>query len=207
MIEKARMEKCALLIFVKQPIAGKVKTRLAATVGDEKALQIYRQLLERTRAITQPLTCQKTIFYTPEIVEEDTFNPQFYKKTLQSDGDLGERMQTAFVNSFSQGFSKVCIMGSDCFELNTAILEKAFELLDQHEVVIGPATDGGYYLLGMRKLHPLLFQNKNWSTSSVFPDTVADLKNNNLSFALLPKLTDVDEEKDLVTLTQFGKKK
>ena len=194
------MKKCMLLIFVKKPEAGKVKTRLAATVGDEKALQIYRQLLKRTQEITLPLSCQKTVYYTPEIVEDDIFAQQHYGKALQSEGNLGQRMQHAFEAAFAPGYEKVCIIGSDCYQLNTNILKEAFEKLDQNEVVIGPSTDGGYYLLGMKKLHLSLFQNKDWSTSSVFPQTIGDLKNTGLSFGLLPALTDVDEEKDLATL-------
>ena len=194
------MEKCMLLIFVKRPEAGKVKTRLAATIGKQKALKIYLKLLKRTQEISQPLSCTKTVYYTPGIVENDFFETQHYQKALQSEGDLGQRMQKGFEDAFSQGYQKVCIIGSDCYELNTNILKQAFDKLDENEVVIGPSTDGGYYLLGMKKMHLALFQNKNWSTASVLPDTLNDLENTNLSFALLPVLTDVDEEKDLVTL-------
>ncbi len=194
------MEKCILLIFVKKPEAGKVKTRLAATIGNEKALQIYLQLLKRTRQVTQPLSCTKAVYYTPEIVEDDNFDTKHFQKALQNEGNLGQRMQQAFEGTFAKGYEKVCIIGSDCYELTTNILEQAFEKLDKNEVVIGPSTDGGYYLLGMKKLHPSLFENKNWSTPSVFSETITNLKNADLSFALLPELTDVDEEKDLVTV-------
>ena len=111
-------------------------------------------------------------------------------------------MKNAFEASFAQGYKKVCIIGSDCYELDTHILEEAFAQLDRKEVVIGPAKDGGYYLLGMRKMHMHLFENKKWSTSSVLSDTLNDLKEANLSFYLLPELTDIDEEKDLITLEQ-----
>jgi uncharacterized protein len=201
------MEKCLLLIFVKKPKAGQVKTRLAATVGNEKALQIYLQLLERTREITHPLPCRKTVYYTPEIVEKDIFDTKYYQKALQGEGNLGERMQNAFEASFSQGYEKVCIIGSDCYELDTNILKEAFAKLDEKDVVIGPATDGGYYLLGMKRMCEILFHNKNWSTASVFSDTLNDLKNASLSFSLLPELTDVDEEKDLITLQHLTPKK
>ena len=200
------MKDCMLLIFVKKPETGKVKTRLAATVGDEKALQIYLQLLERTQEITQSLPCAKTIYYTPEIVEKDIFDIKHYQKALQSEGDLGQRMQNAFAAAFSQGYKKVCIIGSDCFELDTHILEEAFAQLDKEDVVIGPARDGGYYLLGMRKMHVPFFQNKKWSTSSVLSDTLNDLKKTHLSFSLLPELTDVDEEEDLIILQQSSEK-
>ena len=200
------MKNCMLLIFVKNPAAGEVKTRLAATLGDKKALQIYLQLLERTREITQALTYTKTVYYTPEIVEKDIFEIKHFQKALQSEGDLGQRMQNAFEAAFSQGYEKVCIIGSDCYELDTNILEEAFAQLEKEDVVIGPAKDGGYYLLGMRKMHAPFFQNKKWSTSSVLSDTLNDLKKTNLSFSLLPELTDVDEEKDLITLEQPSEK-
>lgn len=196
------MKKNLLLIFVKKPEVGKVKTRLAATVGDEKALQIYLQLLERTREVTQPLSCNKTVYYTPQIVENDIFDQKYYQKALQSEGDLGKRMEEAFATAFSQGYHKVCIIGSDCYELDTHILEEAFAILDKEDVVIGPAKDGGYYLLGMKKMHAQLLHSKRWSTSSVLADTLENLKENYLSFTLLPELTDVDEEQDLVSLKQ-----
>jgi len=193
-------EKCLLMIFVKKPEAGNVKTRLAATIGDEKALDIYLQLLERTQEVTRPLPCHKTVYYTPEIVDFDLFDNQNYRKALQQEGDLGKRMQVAFENAFAQGYEKVCIIGSDCYELDTDILKEAFAQLNEKDLVIGPATDGGYYLLGMNKMNTFLFRNKDWSTPSVLSDTLDDIKEANLSFTLLPVLTDIDEEKDLITM-------
>jgi len=193
-------EKCLLMIFVKKPEAGKVKTRLAATIGNEKALQVYLQLLERTREVTQPLLCHKKVYYTPEIVNDDLFENQYYQKALQQEGDLGKRMQAAFENAFAQGYEKVCIIGSDCYELDTDILKEAFARLNEKDLVIGPATDGGYYLLGMNKMNTFLFRNKDWSTPSVLSDTLDDIKEANLSLTLLPVLTDIDEEKDLITM-------
>ncbi len=199
-------EKCLLMIFVKKPEAGKVKTRLAATIGNEKALQVYMQLLERTREVTRPMLCHKTVYYTPEIVEKDFFDASHYQKASQSNGDLGQRMQKAFETAFADGYEKVCIIGSDCYELDTNILKEAFAQLDEKDVVIGPATDGGYYLLGMKKMHFQLFQNKQWSTASVFSYTLDDVKKDDLSFFLLPELTDVDEEENLITLEQPSEK-
>lgn len=189
-----------LLVFVKNPQPGRVKTRLAATVGDQEALRIYLKLLERTRAITLPLSADKMVCYTPEVVANDLWDNEYYQKTKQSEGDLGERMQLAFAQGFAQGYQHICIIGSDCYELSSAVIEQAFEQLATNDVVIGPSTDGGYYLLGMNRLHPALFTNKTWSTASVGPATMRDLAALQLRGYELPTLTDVDEEDDLKTM-------
>ncbi len=191
-----------LLIFVKNPQLGKVKTRLAATVGNRQALRIYLKLLERTRAITLPLSYDKMVCYTPEVLTDDRWDNEHYRKILQSNGDLGVRMQHAFEHGFAQGYQRVCIIGSDCYELSTAVIEQAFEQLATHDVVIGPSTDGGYYLLGMNRLYPALFTNKAWSTASISEATIRDLKQLQLRYFELPSLTDVDEEDDLETMIE-----
>ncbi len=106
-------------------------------------------------------------------------------------------MSHAFDQLFKKGYEKVVIIGSDCPGLTTNHMEEAFVSLDHHDVVIGPAHDGGYYLLGMKELHPKLFENKNWSTASVFNDTMTTINMLELSCHQLEKLTDVDEEKDI----------
>lgn len=186
-----------LIIFVKNPQKGKVKTRLAATLGNEKALEIYLELLERTKQITQGLAADKVVYYSEFIDEQDLWTPEVYQKALQANTDLGMRMKQAFEQAFGQGYESVCIIGSDCYELDQSILEQAFDALERQDAVAGPANDGGYYLLGMNRLHPELFENKQWSTSSVLADTLEDLKNKHCSYHLLPELTDIDEEKDL----------
>ncbi len=186
-----------LLIFVKNPQLGKVKTRLAATVGDRQALRIYLKLLERTREVTLPLSCHKMVCYTPEVLSDDLWDNEHYQKVQQAAGDLGERMQQAFAGGFAQGYQRISIIGSDCYELSTAVIEQAFAQLVTHDAVVGPSTDGGYYLLGMNRLHPALFSNKAWSTASVKEATVSDLDQLGLRWSELPTLTDVDEEDDL----------
>ncbi len=187
---------------MKNPQFGKVKTRLAATVGEQEALRIYLKLLERTREVTLPLAVDKTVCYTPDVLVDDLWNNEHYQKTRQSDGNLGERMQQSFAAGFAQGYQRVCIIGSDCYELSTEVIEEAFEQLNAHDVVIGPSTDGGYYLLGMNRLHATFFTDKVWSTASVKEDTVRDAKRMNLRWFELPTLTDVDEEDDLKTMTE-----
>lgn len=194
------MSSSLLLIFIKNPELGKVKTRLAATIGNRKALRIYLKLLERTHAITQSLPCDKVVYYSPTIQPDDIWSQGAFQKALQREGDLGERMQDAFQTGFTQGYKKICIIGSDCYELTSEIIQAAYQALDAHDAVIGPSLDGGYYLLGMKGLHPELFQNKHWSTSSVLKDTIADLEQKNLRWTTLSELNDVDEEGDLGTM-------
>ena len=189
-----------LLIFVKKPELGKVKTRLAATVGDRRALQIYQQLLARTRAVTVPVECDKTVYYTPTIQHDDLWSPSHYQKAQQTEGDLGERMLHAFEAGFAQGYKRICIIGSDCYQLTTEVIQQAFDALSTYDMVIGPSTDGGYYLLGMQCLHPELFRNKHWSTASVHKDTIAEAERKHLRWQELPTLSDVDEESDLKTM-------
>ena len=105
-------------------------------------------------------------------------------------------MKDAFAVLFKQGYEYVVIIGSDCFELSTVIIDEAFNVLKQKEVVIGPADDGGYYLLGMKTLLPFIFENKHWSTEHVFQQTISDLQKENISFGKLITLTDVDTEED-----------
>lgn len=191
-----------LLIFARLPELGQVKTRLAQTIGDEAALAVYRELLARTRAATDGFGGQKTVWLpqpanvplTPEVVAAEwpgyTWQPQ-------PPGDLGGKMQRAFTRAFTAGAASVVIIGTDCPGLTYAFLSQAFELLTTHDVVVGPAADGGYYLLGMKALHPDLFQNKAWSTASVLPDTLADAARLGLHVARLPTMHDVDTADDL----------
>ncbi|GEO06770.1 hypothetical protein AAE02nite_44340 [Adhaeribacter aerolatus] len=196
------MSKNLLIIFVKNPVIGKVKTRLAATIGPEKALAIYQQLLAHTREITYDLSCDKALYYADFLPAEDDWDSTVYTKYLQVDGDLGDRMSQAFQDGFTRQYNRICIIGSDCFELNAAIIQQAFQKLEAHDAVIGPSADGGYYLLGLTQPQPALFLNKHWSTDTVLRDTLWDLKAKGLTVTLLPTLTDVDEEKDLTTMLQ-----
>lgn len=190
-------KKRCLMIFAKNPVLGTAKTRLAASIGDQKALEVYHFLLEHTSKISQPLHVDKQVFYSKHIESEDVFSSSIFSKTVQIQGDLGQKMYAAFQESFQQGYQKVVIIGSDCYELNTAILEQAFVALEQHDFVIGPAQDGGYYLLGMRQLEHAIFQNKQWSQERLYHDTIIDLEVLGYSYQELPMLSDVDYLEDL----------
>ena len=184
-----------LLIFTRNPELGKAKTRLAKSVGDETALEIYKFLLNKTKEVTQSLKCDKAVYYSIKVRENDIWDSKVYQKHQQKGEDLGIRMQNAFQNSFDVGYEKVMIIGSDLYDLTPEIIEDAFVKLNTNDVVIGPAEDGGYYLLGMKILQPNIFQNKKWGTSSVRKETLSDLKDKKVH--LLQELNDVDVIEDI----------
>ena len=177
-----------LLIFARVPALGRVKSRLAAGVGQPAALAIYPELL----AITRTAAVAAEVPTTDEAQEWAGMTTR-----CQPAGDLGERMTAAFAAAFAAGASRVAIIGTDCPGLRAEHLTQAFALLAEHDVVLGPATDGGYYLLGLRQPQPELFQNKEWSTETVLADTVADAHRLGRRVALLPELRDVDTAADL----------
>ena len=188
----------ALIIFIRNPILGKVKTRLARTVGDEQALSIYKELLKHTHDITQTLPCDKYVFYADSITESDIWENSIYRKLMQSGKDLGERMQAAFELLFSKGYQHICIIGSDCYELTTEIIQQAFDPLRQYDAVIGPSVDGGYYLLGLSRMQSSLFTSIEWSTDKVLAQTINACIAVHSSYILLSTLHDIDDEQDWI---------
>jgi len=194
-----------LLIFARHPELGRVKTRLARTIGDAAALAVYKQLLAHTRRAADGLTsAQKTVWLAEAVLPPA--NPAAhwpgYPWQVQPAGDLGQKMAAAFAQTFAAGALAVAIIGTDCPGLTTAHLAAAFRQLQTHDVVLGPADDGGYYLLGLKALHPALFADKTWSTDSVLAATLADTRRLGLRVTLLPPLRDVDTEADLVAWRQ-----
>ena len=171
------MHKKAIILFTKNPELGMVKTRLAKTLGNEKALEIYKKLLQHTQTIVSNIEVDKFVFYSDKIIENDAWLNGVYYKKIQKGVDLGERMKNAFQELFELNYNSICIIGSDCFELNSPIINQAFQNLKTNEIVIGPTFDGGYYLLGMNKLNFELFENINWSTQTVFEETISKIKN------------------------------
>ncbi|PKH50154.1 glycosyltransferase [Tenacibaculum sp. Bg11-29] len=195
------MSKNLLLVFTRNPELGKAKTRLAKTVGDETALTIYKFLLDKTKEITANLSCDKAVYYSVKIRDNDIWNKEIYQKHQQKGEDLGIRMQNAFQNSFDENYDKVLIIGSDLYDLTPAIIENAFEKLNTNDVVIGPAEDGGYYLLGMKKMHAAVFKNKEWGTATVRRDTLNNLQK--VTVHLLEELNDVDVFEDIENHSAF----
>ena len=200
-----------LIVFVKNPIQGKVKTRMAATIGNERAVEVYLELLNHTKSVITKwleeldvkVQKQAVIYYSDYINDEDLWSqPYFLKKLQDSHPNLGMRMQSAFEQELVSEADRVVIIGSDCLALRPAHLTEAFEILDKNDIVIGPADDGGYYLLGMKRLHSFLFENKSWSQPILLAETLTDIKqtesseNTCLSYHLLETLSDIDTWED-----------
>jgi rSAM/selenodomain-associated transferase 1 len=185
------------LIFAKNLIHGEVKTRLASTVGHDKAMTVYEQLIAHTIETTKHLPVDKTVFYSKRIELEDAWDNKIYEKNIQTGNDLGDKMKNAFATVFGNRNKKLVIIGTDCPDLNASVIMNAYVYLEDHDIVIGPASDGGYYLLGMKKLHPRLFEKIDWSTGKVLAQTLKICESSNLSTFLLPELSDIDDENDL----------
>jgi rSAM/selenodomain-associated transferase 1 len=191
----------AILVFVRAPEPGRVKTRLAAEIGDAAALRVYRRLaehaVEEARALASDAVVR--IHYTPaaggDAVAAWLGAGPIYLP--QEDADLGTRMRLAFAAAFAAGHRRVVIIGSDLPDLTTDVLWEAFRLLESHAVVLGPAADGGYYLLGMREMVPGVFDDVPWSTERVLDATLARLRAAGCEPAMLETLRDVDRAADL----------
>lgn len=196
------MIKDLLLILTRNPELGKCKTRLAAKVGDQTALDIYKFLLDHTVSFTKDLEVTKWVYYSEKIWKDDIWNPKTYHKKLQKGKDLGERMLNAFKEGFEAGFENIIVIGSDMYHLNQTDLENAFSKLNNHDYVVGPAEDGGYYLLGMKTLNETLFLGKEWGTDSVLTDTLKDLKSEEV--ALLDEKNDIDYYEDIKDIKAFA---
>lgn len=183
-----------LIIFIRRPELGKVKTRLAQETSNETALAVYNDLLTHTHHITKNLEVDKWVFYTDEIEFEDLWDEGEFMKMIQAQGDLGEKMQSAVFKGFGAGYLEVLVIGSDVEDLSTEIIEDAFEQV-KNQTVIGPAEDGGYYLLGLNEPRTDVFTNKEWGTDTVLRDTLKDLENEEVF--LLDELNDIDYLEDI----------
>ncbi len=189
------MSENALIIFTRNPELGKVKTRLAASIGNVEALEVYTKLLRHTREVCLKVGAERFLFYDKMIVEKDDWENISFTKMLQHGDNLGERMKNAFAEIFDRNHPKAIIVGSDLPELSSDIIYAAFAALDESEFVIGPAEDGGYYLLGMKSLFGSVFDIQEWGTSIVRRETMEKLKGK--SVAILPMLNDIDTFEDL----------
>lgn len=192
-------EKNGILIAVltRNPRPGSVKTRLAASVGPEAAMQLYISLREHTAIITHACQAQCAVFYSEEIPVEDCFLDGGAMAFLQKGEDFGARMHHTFTTGFSLGFRHVVLIGTDCPDIDTGIINCAFDALDRHDAVLGPARDGGFYLIGLKREQPELFTGRTWSHEGVLQETVGILEKTGSSYALLPELQDIDTFEDL----------
>ncbi len=155
-------------------------------------------MLWHTSHTVRNLAAGKYVFYADEISPDrfDAWPDSIFSAEQQQGADLGRRMQHAFSVLFGQGYEKICIIGSDCMTLCEGDVEEAFAALDEHDVVIGPSADGGYYLLGMKKMNEALFENKAWSTDDVLRSTIQDIRTAGCSYHLLRVQSDIDTEDD-----------
>lgn len=197
-----RMADNALIIFTRNPELGKCKTRLANSIGDEEALKIYKDLLQHTANVSKKVNAKRFVFYSENIQQNDIWDNSYFKKKLQKGNDLGERMENAFQTLFSKGFKKVIIVGSDLLDLTENIIENAYLKLDVNDAVIGPAEDGGYYLLGMKTRSKKVFKNKDWGTETVYKNTEKDFFGKSLY--VLETLNDIDYLEDLKPYKKFN---
>ncbi|MBX9889139.1 MAG: TIGR04282 family arsenosugar biosynthesis glycosyltransferase [Flavobacteriaceae bacterium] len=197
------MNKNLILIFTRNPELGKVKTRLAATIGNENALEIYIQLLEHTKKVALETPYDKQVLYSEEINTNDMWEANYFQKKLQVGTDLGERMHNAFQGGFNDGYEKIVIIGSDLIALESSDISSAISKLDDNDIVIGPAEDGGYYLLGMKKVPENIFSNKEWGTDTVLKDTLIDIAS--LKYLLLEEKNDIDTYEDIKNIPFFNK--
>ncbi|MEI8185330.1 MAG: TIGR04282 family arsenosugar biosynthesis glycosyltransferase [Chlorobiaceae bacterium] len=186
-----------LIIFTKNPERGLVKTRLASSIGDEKALEVYETLRRHTACVVEKVDVNRTVFYSHFLPAEDIFKPEYYHVQLQIGEDLGERMLYAMSNGFDAGFRHIVLIGTDCYELSTAILDSAFATLERSDAVVGPASDGGFYLIGLNMAIPELFLGRQWSTKEVLSETIGILSRLAIQYELLAELSDIDTLDDL----------
>lgn len=189
--------KDALIIMIKNPEEGKVKTRLAKTLGNARALEIYRAMLRHTQQITAEIPADRFLFYSDMIERSDIFPDKLYKKYVQCTGDLGMRMDYAFSLPFKDAYKKAVMIGADCVALQAHHITAALAKLDTSDFVIGPSHDGGYYLIGMKQWNRWIFRDKPWSTAALMAETEKDIRARNAGLALLDTLHDIDTEEDL----------
>ncbi|MHC4116147.1 MAG: TIGR04282 family arsenosugar biosynthesis glycosyltransferase [Planctomycetota bacterium] len=203
-----------ILLFVKSPITGKVKTRLAAEIGHEAAIGLYTCFVEDLVAMVEEFGGALRLCFDPPEAKSDLLQwlGEQYSYSPQEGDELGEKLKNAFAAAFAQGFSKVVAIGSDSPDLPEDFLRQAFEQLESHDAVIGPSSDGGYYLIGFSagSFVGEAFDNIAWSTSAVCDQTQMRLRTLELNVHLLPLWHDVDTRSDLESLaarnenTSFG---
>lgn len=187
------MAKCRLIIFVKAPRPGFVKTRLAKSIGDDAACSAYGTLAESLLENLAELNAVELRFAPDDAADE--LRPWRRKKwTLvpQGAGDLGERLQNAFASAHSDGCDRIAVIGSDCPDITANDIRGAWRELNEHDIVVGPAHDGGYWLIALREPHSELFSNIDWSTDRVLDQTLEIASASGLKVARLRTLTDID---------------
>jgi len=189
------MNKELVIVFVKNIRLGKVKTRLAKTIGDQAASEVYNELVNVTEKATTNLRADIRIYFSDEVVDTIWHGKN---KAVQNGNDLGERMKNAFHEGLNDGYKNIVLIGSDLPDISTEHINAGLLALNNTEIVFGPAKDGGYYLVGMSKLHNPVFDDKPWSQVNLLAITLEELNKNNISYTLLEPLNDIDTYEDLI---------
>lgn len=189
------MTKNLVIVFVKNIKLGKVKTRLAKTIGNQGAFEVYKELVEITEKATSKVEADKRIYFSDAILDTKWVG---FEKFVQQGEDLGARMKNAFGQGFADGYERIVLIGSDLPDINASHIYKGLKALEHSETVFGPAIDGGYYLIGLSKIHDCVFENKPWSQSILLHETLSELKSKNITFSILETLNDIDTFEDLI---------
>jgi len=193
-----------LLFFVKYPEKGKVKSRLAAVIGDDSAVSVYKNLVAQMLSTVKEGSFPLYICFFPKNAQKPIKNwlGREYRYIPQHGKDLGERMRNGFINGFAMGYKRVVLIGSDIPDLPMKYIEEGFKSLKEMDAVIGPAYDGGYYLIGFNQstFSPQVFEGMAWGTENVFDETMKKLKRFRRAVHTLPYQRDIDTAEDLKRL-------
>ena len=185
-----------LVVFLRKAVKGQVKTRLALGIGEEMALSVYQWLVSLTLDAASRTKADVHLYF--DQMDNELSTPESFSRHEQKGNDLGERMFDSFKNNLSDDASKkLIIIGSDCPEINEQLVEEAFQKLSEKDLVIGPAIDGGFYLLGLKKLHVDLFKGIEWGGENVLRQLVTNATSLNLTMSSLEPKRDIDDASDL----------
>lgn len=198
-----------LIVFTRFPQPGQTKTRLIPALGAARAAELQKTMADYTFAQCCELANRRGLSVAVHYEGGDEravrrWIPSSMICLPQSKGSLGERLAHSFASSFTAGMEHVIIVGSDCPFLTPKILANGFDLLQNHDLVLGPAYDGGYYLIGLRKVDYLLWANIDWGTDKVLHQTIEIARKRGMTLALLPTLADIDRPEDLPNLLASG---
>ncbi|GGD21042.1 TIGR04282 family arsenosugar biosynthesis glycosyltransferase [Hyunsoonleella pacifica] len=189
------MSKELIIVFVKNIKLGTVKTRLAKTIGNHAAFEVYKELVDITEKATSDIEVNKRIYFSDVIIDSKW---KSFDKFVQEGEDLGIRMKNAFTKGFEDGYERIVLIGSDLPDINATHIKNGLKALNDSDVVFGPAVDGGYYLIGLSKLHNCVFDDKPWSQSNLLEDTIKELQSKSINYDILETLNDIDTFEDLV---------
>ncbi len=189
------MTKDLVIVFVKNIKLGKVKTRLAKTIGNQGAFEVYKALVNITEKATSEIEADKRIYFSDAILETKWNG---FEKFVQQGDDLGVRMKNAFNKGFEDGYERIVLIGSDLPDINVDHVSSGLKALEQSDAVFGPAVDGGYYLIGLSKVYDCVFDDKPWSKSNLLKETLKELEKNAITFSTLDTLNDIDTFEDLI---------